>query len=285
MAHEITMLHVASRHTYGVPRIHAELRRLDRRVNRKRVERIMRERDIAGVTPAQAPVADPSGEEGGARRGPGRPRLHSRRPGRKLVGDITFIATDEGWLYLATREIVGYSMAALLKEEIGTRRWPDRDHCPRGVLRLHRDLLQPQETAEASGLGLPHPAGDPPTTRARARPRSVSNECPASRGKFRGTASRSRDGLHCHGPLKVQVPPLPHLSHHASPEHGSELIAVTQHHSRREALHISHPPHFLHSDATTVSVNKVNERSSLPGTTAAGTPTSPAGQGPRRPPR
>ncbi|MFG2755802.1 IS3 family transposase [Streptomyces wuyuanensis] len=44
------MLHVASRHTYGVPRIHAELRRLDRRVNRKRVERIMRERDIAGVT-------------------------------------------------------------------------------------------------------------------------------------------------------------------------------------------------------------------------------------------
>ena len=38
-------------------------------------------------------------------------------PGRKLVGDITFISTDEGWLYpatwldLATREIVGYSMA------------------------------------------------------------------------------------------------------------------------------------------------------------------------------
>ncbi|MEU2495738.1 IS3 family transposase [Streptomyces sp. NPDC007883] len=36
LAHEITVLHVASRHTYGVPRIHAELRRLDRRVNRKR---------------------------------------------------------------------------------------------------------------------------------------------------------------------------------------------------------------------------------------------------------
>ncbi|MEU2264463.1 IS3 family transposase [Streptomyces sp. NPDC019645] len=28
-------MHIASRHTYGVPRIHAELRRLDRRVNRK----------------------------------------------------------------------------------------------------------------------------------------------------------------------------------------------------------------------------------------------------------
>ncbi|MFE9366869.1 IS3 family transposase [Streptomyces sp. NPDC006978] len=50
LAHEITVLHVASRCTYGVPRIHAELRRLDRQVNRKRVERIMRERDITGVT-------------------------------------------------------------------------------------------------------------------------------------------------------------------------------------------------------------------------------------------
>ncbi|MFF5161442.1 IS3 family transposase [Streptomyces sp. NPDC000348] len=57
LAHEITVLHVASRHTYGVPRIHAELRRLGRRVNRwgcprlrGRVERVMRERGITGVT-------------------------------------------------------------------------------------------------------------------------------------------------------------------------------------------------------------------------------------------
>ncbi|MBV2358011.1 IS3 family transposase [Streptomyces sp. J2-1] len=33
LAHEITVLHIASRCTYGVPRIHAELRRMDRRVN------------------------------------------------------------------------------------------------------------------------------------------------------------------------------------------------------------------------------------------------------------
>jgi hypothetical protein len=50
LAHEITVLHVVSRRTYGVPRIHAELRRLGRRVNRKRIARVMRERDIRGVT-------------------------------------------------------------------------------------------------------------------------------------------------------------------------------------------------------------------------------------------
>lgn len=117
LAHEITVLHVASRHTYGVPRIHAELRRLGHRVNRKRVERVMRERGIAGVTrrkrrgltrPAKraVPAVDLLGRD-----------FTAPEPGMKLVGDITFLATGEGWLYLATwldlatREIVGYSMA------------------------------------------------------------------------------------------------------------------------------------------------------------------------------
>ncbi|MGW5202829.1 IS3 family transposase [Streptomyces spiralis] len=50
LTHEITVLHLASRGAYGVPRIHAELRRLGHRINRKRVERVMRERGIAGVT-------------------------------------------------------------------------------------------------------------------------------------------------------------------------------------------------------------------------------------------
>ncbi|MFG3589430.1 DDE-type integrase/transposase/recombinase [Streptomyces sp. NPDC047990] len=59
----------------------------------------------------------PVGEEGRARGRPARPRLHRPEPGMRLVGDITFIAIGEGWLYLATwldlatREIVGYSMA------------------------------------------------------------------------------------------------------------------------------------------------------------------------------
>ncbi|MFI8815832.1 MULTISPECIES: IS3 family transposase [unclassified Streptomyces] len=44
LAHEITMLHIASRKTYGAPRIHAELRWAGRRVNRERFARVMRER-------------------------------------------------------------------------------------------------------------------------------------------------------------------------------------------------------------------------------------------------
>ncbi|MEU1194217.1 IS3 family transposase [Streptomyces sp. NPDC005859] len=117
LAHEITVLHVASRATYGVPRIHAGLRRLGHRVNRKRIERVMRERGISGVTRRRR-----KGLTRPAKRAVPAPDLIGRdfsasAPGMKLVGDITYIPTDEGWLYLATwldlatREIVGYSMA------------------------------------------------------------------------------------------------------------------------------------------------------------------------------
>jgi transposase InsO family protein len=79
-----------------VPRIHADLRRLGHRVNHKRVERIMRERDISGVTrrklrgltrPAKraVPAADLLGRD-----------FTAPAPGMRLVGDITFIATGEG---------------------------------------------------------------------------------------------------------------------------------------------------------------------------------------------
>jgi len=125
LAHESTVLHVASRHIHGVPRVHAELRRLGHAVNRwgcprsrGSVERVMRERGIAGhshrtgrrcLTKADrmaAPAPDLLGRD-----------ITAARPGARAVGDITYVPTTEGWLYLATwmdlatREIIGYSMA------------------------------------------------------------------------------------------------------------------------------------------------------------------------------
>ncbi|MFD7819591.1 IS3 family transposase [Streptomyces sp. NPDC059785] len=117
LVHEITVIHVGSRHTYGVPRVHAELRRLGRRVNRKRVARLMHEHGIQGVTRRKRrsltrpdtkarPAPDLIGRD-----------FDAEMPGTKLVGDITALPTTEGWLYLAcwldlaTREVVGYSMA------------------------------------------------------------------------------------------------------------------------------------------------------------------------------
>ncbi|MGW7171237.1 IS3 family transposase, partial [Streptomyces sp. NPDC054884] len=117
LAHEITVLHIASRRTYGVPRIHAELRRLGQRVNRKRIARVMRERGIRGVTRRKRhSLTRPDKKTKPAPDLIGR-NFHAERPGIKLVGDITYLPTAEGWLYLAcwldlaTREVVGYAMA------------------------------------------------------------------------------------------------------------------------------------------------------------------------------
>ncbi|MFJ7498062.1 IS3 family transposase [Streptomyces sp. NPDC097727] len=97
--------------------MHAELRRLGRRVNRKRVARLMREHGIQGAhrrhrrsltrpDKKAKPTPDLIGRD-----------FHAERPGTKLVSDITFLPTAEGWLYLAcwldlaTCEVVGYAMA------------------------------------------------------------------------------------------------------------------------------------------------------------------------------
>lgn len=113
---EIALIHAASRVAYGAPRVHAELRRRGKQINRKKVERIMRERGIAGITRRwRRGLTRPE------RKAVFAPDLIGRdftapRPGTRIVSDITYLPTEEGWLYLAcwmdlaTREIVGWSM-------------------------------------------------------------------------------------------------------------------------------------------------------------------------------
>ena len=115
---EIRRIHARSKATYGAPRVHAELGRRGWRVNHKRVERLMRSHGIVGYRPRRrrgltkpdqgaAPAPDLLG------------RLFD--PDRVDVawcGDVTWIPTDEGWLYLASvidlasRHLLGYSMGA-----------------------------------------------------------------------------------------------------------------------------------------------------------------------------
>jgi len=114
---EIRQIHTASRRAYGAPRITAALRRKGRRINRKKVERLMRERGISGITRRRRRGLTRSDRKASAS-----PDLVGRdftatEPGTKLVSDITYLPTLAGWWYLATvidlatREVVGYAMA------------------------------------------------------------------------------------------------------------------------------------------------------------------------------
>jgi len=113
---EIRTIHAESGGTYGSPRVHAELRRRGWRVNHKRVERLMAASGIVGHRPRRRrslTKADTSA--------PPAPDLLGRlfdpdRPDVAWCGDVTYIPTDEGWLYLASvlelasRHLLGWSM-------------------------------------------------------------------------------------------------------------------------------------------------------------------------------
>jgi transposase InsO family protein len=118
---QIREIHAESRETYGSPRIHAELVDQGVKCNKKRVERLMR---IHGVRAKQhkrrrVQTTDSAHEL------PVAPNVLNRAfeadaPNQKWVTDITYVPTDEGWLYLAvvldvfSRRVIGWSMAITL---------------------------------------------------------------------------------------------------------------------------------------------------------------------------
>ncbi|WP_344400083.1 IS3 family transposase [Streptomyces longisporus] len=118
LAEEIRAVHGESGGAYGSPRITAELREKGRRVNEKRVARIMRTFSITGIRlrrRVRTTVPDPATSPA--------PDLFQRdftatEPGRKYMGDITYLPLAGGeFLYLATvldcfsRKVVGWSIA------------------------------------------------------------------------------------------------------------------------------------------------------------------------------
>ena len=118
--------HKRSRGRYGAPRIHAELRRQGRRHSRKRVARLMRQAGLAGRAPRRwkkTTIADPAA----AARADAIRRdftADAARINQRWRGDITYLATWEGWLYLATvidiasRRVVGFALADHLRTEL-----------------------------------------------------------------------------------------------------------------------------------------------------------------------
>jgi putative transposase len=122
---EIKRVHRDTSGRYGSPRIHAELKAQGRGVSRGRIERLMRRHDIRAITarPRRVWTTDSCHDF------PIAPNLLDRNfvataPNRIWLADITYVDTDEGWLYLATvldlysRRIVGWAMEDHLRADL-----------------------------------------------------------------------------------------------------------------------------------------------------------------------
>lgn len=123
LSEQILGIHARSRGTYGSPRILEELRAQGHDVGHKRVERLMRENGVVGRFARRRPATtirnddDPIAENILGR------KFSADAPNKAWVGDITYIRTQEGWLYLAvlidlfSRRVVGWSMTDNLRTE------------------------------------------------------------------------------------------------------------------------------------------------------------------------
>ena len=121
----IGRIFAAGRQVYGSPRIHAELRREGRRHSRRRIERLMREMGLS-ARQDRRPMPRTTNSRHDHPIAPNRldRNFTATRPDQVWLADISYIPSDEGWLYLAavkdmaTREIVGWSMADHLRTEL-----------------------------------------------------------------------------------------------------------------------------------------------------------------------
>jgi putative transposase len=123
---KIKALFEASDGTYGYRRLHAELLRGGEHLGDELVRRLMRELGLVACQPrpyktTTIPDSRPAPIPDLVRRD-----FTADAPGTKLVGDITYINTWQGWLYLATvidcfnREVVGYAMADHMRTSLVT---------------------------------------------------------------------------------------------------------------------------------------------------------------------
>lgn len=135
----ILSIHAEMKGRYGTPRIERSLRRQGVRTSRKRVARLRRELGLRARTPRRYRVTTDSNHSQ-----PPAPNLLQRRfeapePDQTWVGDITYLSTTEGWLYLAflmdtfSRRVVGWSVGqrvdealtlSALQQALATRRPP-----------------------------------------------------------------------------------------------------------------------------------------------------------------
>jgi putative transposase len=126
LAAAIRRSHARSRGTYGVPRVHADLRDAGFPVSRKRVARLMRADHLAGVHRRRfvrttirderaAPFPDLVNRD-----------FTAEGPDRLWVADISALPTRAGTCYLASivdafsRRVVGWSMATHMRTELVT---------------------------------------------------------------------------------------------------------------------------------------------------------------------
>jgi transposase InsO family protein len=119
---QIQALFVHARGLYGSPRIFADLKDLGVRTSRKRVARLMRANGLDARRKPWSPMTTKSNPKHSFAPNLLQQDFTASRPNAKWTGDITYVPTREGWLYLAvmldvfSRRVIGWAMSSRCDE-------------------------------------------------------------------------------------------------------------------------------------------------------------------------
>ena len=123
---EIRVIHAESRATYGSPRVHATLTARGQRVGANRVARLMRVSHLRAKTVKRWRATTDSSHTLPVAANTLNRQFTIERPNRVWAGDITYIRTAEGWLYLAvvldlySRRVIAWGMGSRLTQDLVT---------------------------------------------------------------------------------------------------------------------------------------------------------------------
>ncbi len=124
LAAKIKKVFIDSRATYGTRRIRRLLLNSGMEISRRRVEKIMKQESLVCKTRRKFKVTTDSNHKLSISPNILERNFIAEKPNQKYVGDITYIWTQEGWLYLATvidlfsRRVVGWSMSGRMKASL-----------------------------------------------------------------------------------------------------------------------------------------------------------------------
>ena len=124
LTEEVIKFHCGSRCTYGSPRIHRDLKSAGYKVGRKRVARLMRAAGLRGKTKRKYKTTTNSNHQRPKAKNLVKQNFSAIAPNALWASDITYIATAEGWLYLAvtldlfSRKVVGWAFSERLTDDL-----------------------------------------------------------------------------------------------------------------------------------------------------------------------
>jgi putative transposase len=120
----IREIHAQTKAAYGSPRIYRELKERGIAVGKARVERLMRENQVRGRHKRRFKATTDSKHSLPVAPNRLDQNFATERPDQVWTADITYLATGEGWLYLAvvldlyTRQIVGWAMRERMTKDL-----------------------------------------------------------------------------------------------------------------------------------------------------------------------